>query len=287
MEDPSKGSQALALTPQEHRREFLKLFRNTARHRHRYDVFRDFVTLAACTLHNGIFHSFGIEAWPKIAQEREAEYLKIIGSYSKEDQQAFPLLFAHLVGMLDPEPRDILGQLYMELEVASKDQGQFFTPPELSELMARLSHGPELANLQKPFVTVSEPACGAGGMVLAFVKIMIENKLDPSRRMWTQCVDVDRLAALMCYVQLSLWNVPGEVIVGNSLSLEIREVWYTPAHTYGLWNIRLKRDASEAEQALQIQQEEEEHGFDPASPPPEPRPLPASEVKPVQLGFDF
>jgi len=270
LKDPSKGSQALALTPQDHRREFLKLFRNTARHRHRYDVFRDFVTLAACTLHNGIFQSFGIEAWPKIAQEREDEYLKIIRSYGKEDQQAFPLLFAHLVGMLDPEPRDILGQLYMELEVASKDQGQFFTPPELSELMARLSHGPELANLQKPFV-----------------KIMIENKLDPSRRMWTQCVDVDRLAALMCYVQLSLWNVPGEVIVGNSLSWEIREVWYTPAHTYGLWNIRLKREASEAEQALQIQEDEEEHGFDPASPPPEPRPLPASSVKPVQLGFDF
>lgn len=287
MEDPLKGSPALALTPPQHRTEFLKLFRQTARHRHRYDVFRDFVTLAACTLHNGIFNSFSIEAWPKIAQEREDEYLKIIRSYDKQDQEAFPLLFAHLVGMLDPEPRDILGPLYMELEVASKDQGQFFTPPELSELMARLSYGPELANLQKPFVTVSEPACGAGGMILAFVKVMIEHKLDPSQRMWTQCVDVDRLAALMCYVQLSLWHVPGEVIVGNSLSWELREVWYTPAHTLGLWNIRLKRQASEAEHSLQIQEEEEANGFDPASPPPEPRPLPASEVKPVQLGFDF
>ena len=265
----------------------MKLFRQTARHKHRYDVFRDFVTLAACTMHNGIFQSFSIEAWPKIAQEREAEYLKIIGSYDKQDQEAFPLLFAHLVGMLDPEPRDILGPLYMDLEVASKDQGQFFTPPELSELMARLSYGPELANLQKPFVTVSEPACGAGGMILAFVKVMIENKLDPSQRMWTQCVDVDRLAALMCYVQLSLWNVPGEVIVGNSLSWELREVWYTPAHTLGLWNIRLKRQASEAEHALQIQEDEEANGFDPASPSPEPKPLPAAEVKPMQLGFDF
>ncbi len=277
----------MALTAKEHRGEFLKLFRNTARHRHRYDVFRDFVTLAACTMHNGIFHSFGIEAWPNIAKEREDEYLKIMGSYDNEDQQAFPLLVAAGVGMLDPEPRDILGQLYMELEVASKDQGQFFTPPELSELMARLSHGPELANLQKPFVTVSEPACGAGGMILAFVKIMIENKLDPSSRMWTQCVDVDRLAALMCYVQLSLWNVPGEVIVGNSLSWEIREVWYTPAHTYGLWNIKLKREASEAEQALQIQEDQDEQGSDPESLPPEPEPLPASSVKPLQLGFDF
>jgi hypothetical protein len=79
----------------------------------------------------------------------------------------------------------------------------------------------------------------------------------------------------------------GKVIVGNSLSWELREVWYTPAHTLGLWNIRLKRQASEAEHALQIQEDEEANGFDPASPPPEPKPLPAAEVKPMQLGFDF
>ena len=91
----------------------------------------------------------------------------------------------------------------------------------------------------------------------------------------------------MCYVQLSLWHVPGEVIVGNSLSWELREVWYTPAHTLGLWNIRLKRQASEAEHALQIQEDEETNGFDPASPSPEPKSLPAAEVKPMQLGFDF
>lgn len=287
MKDPLKGSHALATNPKQHRNEFLKLFQNTARHRHRYDVFRDFVTLSAITLHNAMFNPYGVDAWPTIAQEREREYLKIIGSYDKQDREAFPLLFAHLVGMLDPEPRDILGPLYMELEVASKDQGQFFTPPELSELMARLSYGPELANLQKPFVTVAEPACGAGGMIMAFVKVMIENKLDPSRRMWTQCVDVDRLAALMCYVQLSLWNVPGEVIVGNSLSREMREVWFTPAHTFGLWNIRLKRQASEAEHALQIQDEEEANGRDPADAAVKPKPLSATEVQPMQLGFDF
>lgn len=42
-------------------------------------------------------------------------------------------------------------------------------------------------------------------------------------------VDVDRTAALMAYIQLSLWNVPATVVVGNSLTLEEREVWLTPA----------------------------------------------------------
>jgi len=71
------------------------------------------VTLAACTLHNGIFQSFGIEACLKIAGEREDEYLKIIGSYDQEDQQAFPLLFADLVRMLDPQRSRMLVGLWL------------------------------------------------------------------------------------------------------------------------------------------------------------------------------
>ncbi|WP_420011059.1 hypothetical protein [Tateyamaria sp.] len=39
----------------------------------------------------------------------------------------------------------------------------------------------------------------------------------------------------------ALWNVPAEVIVGNTLSWDIREVWYTPAHHLGLWKHRLRR----------------------------------------------
>lgn len=256
----------------------MKLFRQTARHKHRYDVFRDFVTMAACSLHNAA----------RKDEAREQEYLEIIRRYDRDDQQAFPQLMAHLIGILDVEPRDVLGQLYMELEVASKDQGQFFTPPELSELMARLSYGPELANLKKPFVTVSEPACGAGGMILAFVKVMIGHKLDPSQRLWTQCIDVDRLAALMCYVQLSLWNVPGEIIVGNTLSWEIREVWYTPAHYLWLWEYRLRRTASEeTDESEPVEETKPVLVSAPIETPrPATEPTPATAT-PMQLGFDF
>lgn len=40
--------------------------------------------------------------------------------------------------VLDPEPRDVLGGLYMELELGNKNAGQFFTPPYISEFMAEL-----------------------------------------------------------------------------------------------------------------------------------------------------
>jgi type I restriction-modification system DNA methylase subunit len=258
---------------------FKKTFRELAPYKHRYEVFKDFVTMAACSLHNSLHKN----------PAREEEYLAIIAGYKKPDQEVFPKLMAHLVMALDSEPRDILGPLYMELEIANKDAGQFFTPPELSELMANLTFGDMLGRLDsQPFITAGEPACGAGGMILALVKVMTRAGHDPARKLWVQAIDVDRLAALMCYVQLSLWNVPTEIIVGNTLSWDIREVWYTPAHHMGPWKYRLRR----TENSLEVEISATER---PAhkTPPPEPTtpltqrtPEPLA-VKPSQLGFDF
>lgn len=77
-------------------------------------------------------------------------------------------------------------------------------------------------------------------MVLAFVKTMLENGYNPAEKLWVQCIDVDRIAGLMCYLQLSLWNVPAKVIIGNTLSMKFREVYYTPAHYLGNWDAKLK-----------------------------------------------
>ena len=252
---------------------FKKTFREIAPYRHRYEVFRDFVTMAACSLHNGLHKD----------QAREEEYLRIIAGYKKPDQEAIPKLFAQLVTALDAEPSDILGPLYMELEIANKDAGQFFTPPELSELMANLTFGDMLSKLEtQPFITAGEPACGAGGMILALIKVMIAKGYNPSQHIWVQCIDVDRMAALMCYVQLSLWNVPAEIIVGNTLSWDIREVWYTPAHHLGLWKYRLQRKTGSMAVAPAPKGQTPEMAIA-AQAPVEPPPVSSS----AQLGFDF
>lgn len=219
-------------TPADFRKLFLKDFNSLARRKHKYDVFRDFVTMTACSLHNGICMN----------QEREQEYLKIIHSYEADERELFPRLLAYLIEMLEPEPRDILGELYMELEISSKEKGQFFTPSPVSDLMSALTYGNELKTSQKPFFMLSEPACGAGGMVLSFLKLMIQNGQNPAHKVWVQCIDLDRLAALMCYVQLSLWHVPAEILIGDTLRWEIREVWRTPSHYLGGWSAKIRRD---------------------------------------------
>lgn len=242
--------------PREARAAFIRSFKQLAPYKHRYEVWKDFVTMAACALHNGFFPE----------QSREDEYLQIIAQYKTDDQETIPTMLANLIVMLEAEPCDVLGPLYMELELANKDAGQFFTPPEISEMMARLTFSDQLAKLDdQPFITMHEPACGAGGMVLALVKVLIEAGHNPAERIWVQCIDVDRLAALMCYIQLTLWHVPAQVIVGNTLSWEHREVWYTPAHHLGFWDNKLaRRDTETSASKKQVDPEQ--------APPAPPRP---------------
>ena len=143
----------------------------------------------------------------------------------------------------------------------------------------------ELGKLEtQPFITTGEPTAGAGGMILALVKVMISAGHNPAEKLWVHAIDVDRMAALMCYIQLSLWNVPAEVIVGDTLSWDIREVWYTPAHHLGLWKYRLRRKEDSPEVAPAPM--EQTQGST-CQPPILSEPGPVSCRTPTQLGFDF
>lgn len=88
-------------------------------------------------------------------------------------------------------------------------------------------------------------------MVWPFVKVMLSYGHDSVRRLWLQCHDVERTAALMCYLQMALWNLPGVVIVGNMLAIDAREVFYTLANRLGGWHWRLKR-RDQAEEAGEV-----------------------------------
>jgi type I restriction-modification system DNA methylase subunit len=211
------------------KKDFIQVFNGLARHRHRYEVFRDFVTMSAISLHNAT----------RMDEELEQEYLRIVSQYKKEEVSDFCELLAILVELLEPEPRDVLGGLYMELELGNDNNGQFFTPPEISLMMAQITYGDQLKTIDQPFLTLSEPACGAAGMVLAFAKVMMDHGHNPANKLWVQCVDVDRVAALMAFIQLSLWHIPAEIIIGNSLTLDVRQTLYTPAHYLHGWDMRL------------------------------------------------
>lgn len=211
-------------------KDFLDVFNGIAPSKHRYTVFTDFVTMMAISLHNAIVKD----------EKLEAEYMRCIQGYKREDQLQFPKLLAIFVDISEGEPYDHFGQLFMALGFSEDRKGQFFTPPEIAEMMVRMTFIDIQEKLtQKAFVTLSEPACGAGSMLLASVKVLIQAGYNPANVLWIQAIDIDRVSALMCYIQLTLWHVPAEVIVGDALTLEYREHWFTASHYLGGWKQKL------------------------------------------------
>ena len=236
--------------PDVSKQSFISLFNSIASHKHRYSVFSDFVFMSGIALHNAIIKD----------EKLEKEYFEITARYSKEEETKFSKLLAEFIRLLNDKPIDVLGSLYMELELGNYNNGQFFTPPEISSLIAKVTYGDAISKINQPFITLSEPTCGAGGMVLAFVNEMINQGFNPAEKLFVQCIDIDRLAGFMCYVQLTLWNVPAEIIIGDSLSGKYREVYYTPAYYIGNWHNKLRlRQFSEAFKTL-CQGDDKEQG---------------------------
>lgn len=108
--------------------DFFSLFNAIARHKNRYDVFKDFVTLSAISLHNACLFD----------QALEDDYLSVVRNYKKDEINQFCELFALLVQLYGDKPSDLLGELFMESDLGNTHTGQFFTPFHISELMARL-----------------------------------------------------------------------------------------------------------------------------------------------------
>lgn len=154
----------------------------------------------------------------KVRNDREERYLAIIGQYSKSEQQIFPQLVAILVTALEREPeQDFLGEMFMALELGSHWKGQFFTPYSVCKMMVKVTTDDAKDKIAaKGWVSVHDPACGAGATLIA-----TRNHLALSGIGGTQAFfigqDIDRTAAMMCYIQLSLLGCAGYVVIADTL----------------------------------------------------------------------
>jgi type I restriction-modification system DNA methylase subunit len=177
-------------------------------------------------------------------EAREKKYMQIVGKYEKHEVAKFPEMLACVAMELEAGITDVLGTTYHELELHNKWAGQYFTPFELCRMMSKMTlHDFSEKTLPEcGFVTVCEPACGSGAMVLAMAADMKESTgWNCQRSMHVTAVDVDLKCVCMAYLQFSLLHIPAVIVHGNSLSLEEWSHWYTPAHILDGWNFKLAR----------------------------------------------
>lgn len=225
-----------------HRKDLIKALRANAHRHDLWSVWSDFVGMCAIALSNTVDL--------RQRDEREAEYLRMVGRYQADEVERF----AHALGSLQlcfhtGGHDDVLGSVFMELELGNKWAGQFFTPYHLCQAMAAMTLQDARQRIERDgFITVMDPATGGGAMLIAAAEYLAQQDIAVPLRMHATAQDIDAKAARMTYVQLALLGVPDVVITGNTLSLEERERWYTPAHVMFGWSQRLQqRGQPEAE----------------------------------------
>ena len=174
------------------------------------------------------------------AEKREKRYLQIIKQYDKGTQQLMVEIFTQIYLLLTNQIhgeiglRDYLGELYMQLDVSNKNAGQFFTPYDVSKLCAKLTINKSTVwecIEQDRILTLNEPACGSGGMVIAAADVLYNDyQFNIARNLLVECSDIDARCIHMSYLQLGLAGIPAIIYQRDTLTMETWDRWETPAY---------------------------------------------------------
>ncbi len=217
-------------TQKETHKELLNTFRQLGNRYGIFAVFEDFLAMYAIAISNSVdqYHY----------EEREAQYMRIVQKYDKQEMEQLVALAGLLLQELELQngyPEDILGPVFHELELHNKYTGQFFSPQPICNAIAQMSVGREQPDNDKDYIRVLEPACGSGAMVLAAAGALQQRDDNYQQGMIAVCVDIDFKCVCMTYIQLALHGIPAVVIHGNTLSAEETSRWYTPMYFMGQW----------------------------------------------------
>ncbi len=172
-------------------------------------VFRDFVELTAISMRNSIDVND--------RDIREERYATIVARYDADELQRFAEVTALLTLELERSFSDVLGELYMSLNLGNERLGQFFTPYAVSRLSAAISIGDMTAALAaRDFIRMQEPSCGSGGMIIATAEALRDQGVNYQRSLHVTAIDLDETAVHMAYIQCTLLFIPALIVHGNT-----------------------------------------------------------------------
>lgn len=264
----------------QHQKEFIKCLGQLERSEglRTFEAFSSFLDMAFCSLAK-------VTVWGERADKLEARYMDQVGRFRhrQESSAAVAQAFAHLVAGLEAEPRDFLGDILMEVGPNART-GQFFTPWHLCLVCADITIGEEADVIAgERILTIQEPACGCGAMVLAAGEVLKKRGIDPARQTHFELTDIDLRCVEAAYVQTSLMGISATVHHGNSLSSDPpHSSWDTFAAVMHPKRHRLAAQCRSLEPALPAELPNSDRAA--AAPPV----IPPQLTKPLQLSLlDF
>lgn len=245
------GNRLFSIRMKTYSEPILKLLNQISSHDF-YTVMRDFFLVSAISIRNAVDHG------PEHAKF-EKRYQDIIACYKKPELDIFAKAFGLMQGeynrMLngDRQYTDLCGELYMLSYTSSSKAGQFFTPYCASKLCAdgcitEEAVKAKLGNDPDAVITIMEPSCGAGGMLIAAAERLAELKVNYSWNALAYATDIDERCVAMSYIQCSLLGIPAIITHGNALTLEVWGVWHTPAYIFGYLHFKNRTPSREKKQ---------------------------------------
>lgn len=124
---------------------------------------------------------------------------------------------------------DLFGQIYEELYLSrgkASSQGQFFTPPTISDLMSQIVMGRREDQTEIKGGKVNDCAAGSGRLLLShFVEVSNKDR-SAGRAFYYVAQDSDPVACKMCALNMMIHGMQGEVICQNTLALNTPSVVY-------------------------------------------------------------
>lgn len=208
----------------EYKKEMTKLLNGFTPKYFIRNVFTDFIEMSGIALYN-------VYALDSDLEER---FNKIKKKYTPEEFKNFPkllgLTFLGIKAASENRFVDFLGDVYMQLDLGDESKDQYFTPIQISRLMADLTTTNESIKekiSEKSFVSVLEPTCGSGVNILGFAQKVTDSGYDIKRQMCAVGCDIDLTCVLMCYIQCELYGIPAKILYGNSVSNQYQSAWRT------------------------------------------------------------
>ena len=200
-------------------KKFVETVNRAAKNSSRAKIFDDFLKCSAAALNRDE------KTFAEVADKNLHCELFATLANALEWSITFKVLFAHSLGNdALPMYRDILGEIFCELELFDQGGGQVLTPQQTADIMGATTLTAELVKreiAQCGYVTIKENCCGSGALILGACNALLDLGVNPCRQARVQASDLDERCVLMTFIQLSLYGIPAVVLRQNAVTDEV------------------------------------------------------------------